>query len=259
MTDLSKAERRWLDRPDDEGRRRRTSAAALIRTATDRHRQAAGEVGQALLNATCTVPPQQRGGRTAPGGGLVDVADRTLAQIEATVGAVDRALTRLGHLLDRCPACPTSGRDEVPPGCNSIAVDTLADLTGRSWPEVADHCTGVSPTSPAAVEAAVRKAVEAHQAGAKDLHDQWTAAWRGGSESRTLDDWAHAANRLSLSLAALADSLGQWRSGVLVRTCACADPACCPGGCRAAAPPRGEGATCGRCRNRQYQKRRASA
>lgn len=243
MADLSKAELRWLERADDDTGRRPPSASRLIRKATERHQTAAVQVAAALVSATCTVPPQQRGGRTAPGGGRgSDVSDRVLAQIEATVREVDRGLSRLGHLLDHCLACASGPPDPHDPGHNDASTVTLAWLTGESWTWIVDYCVGVSATSPKAVEAAATDAARAHAAGAAVLVERWMDARRNGAEPDVLDGMAQQANRLSLQMVGLADSLGQWRPGPLVRRCA-AD-------CGGAAPPVGEGATCQRCRQR---------
>lgn len=248
MTDLSKPERRWLDQPweDDDGRRHKPAGADVrIRKAAERHQTSAAQVAAALISATCTVPPQMRGGRTPGAGRSSDVTDRTLGQIDATITAVDRGLSKLGHLLDRCPACPDSEREEVPPGCNDVSVTTLADLTGESWTWIVDHCVGVSATSPKAVEAAATGVAQAHAASAVLMVQQWRDAWQQGAEADVLERFAHQAHRLSLRVAGLADSLGQWRPGPLVRLCAC--------GCRRPAPPKGEGATRSGCRSRKQR------
>lgn len=198
----------------------RRSASHLVRKATERIQAGAGKAAAALINATVAVPPQQRTTAGARRGS--DVPDPALAQIEATIRAVDHGLSKLGHLLDDCPAC---GDGEQ--GHNDRWAVTLATLTGEWWTWTVDHCVGVSATSPKAVEAAAT-AARAHGRGAELLLERWMQARRDGAEPDWLDSTASAADRLSRQVQGLADSLGQWRPGPIVRRCAC--------GCGAHAP-----------------------
>lgn len=247
MTDLSKAERRWLEADNDRPPPR---PSGVITSACHDIGVNATRTAAALINATCTLPPQRRTNQTP--GRSSDVADRVLSQIESTVDTIDRAMFRFAHLLDNCLIC-----DDEPTGHNDPWTITLATLTGSDWTHLTDHAAAISGTQRHAIATAAQTISEAFRTGSIDLKQHWFDLRRAGAEPDQLRDLAQAAARLSRQLLGLSDSLAQWRPGILVRLCACNDLRCCPEGAKHPAPQKGEGATCQACRTTQSRLNRA--
>lgn len=242
-TILSKAERMWMDRKtaEETGRPRR-SLSGRVHQAVEQYRRHALAVADALHAASVSQPPPKRVSLESRRGS--DPSDPALAQITATHDAIDRGVVWYGHLLDDCLVCD----DLLAVGRHNHGRDTLAKLLDDDWTEIVDHLAGLSATSPFALRTAVSRAALAHDGGAGRFEQWMLQLHREGAEPDVLDNLASRFERLVGQMAALSDSLGQWRPGVLVRRCAA--------NCGGAAPPRGEGATCGRCRNRKYQANR---
>lgn len=241
---LSKAERMWVDhKTAEETGRPRRSLSGRVHRAVEQYRRHAVDVAEALHAASVAEPPPNRSTAGMPRGS--DPSDPALAQITATHDAIDRGAVWYGHLLDDCLVCA----DRLAVGRHNHGQDTLARLLDDDWSEIVDHLSGLSATSPFAFKSAVSRAAVAHDGGAGRFEEWMSQLHREGAEPDVLDNLASRFERLVGQMRALSDSLGQWRPGVLVRRCAA--------GCGGAAPPRGEGATCGRCRNRKYQANKA--
>lgn len=239
---LTKGERLWMTRAaEDAAGRRAPSFTSRVLKARDLYKAQTQTVADALLAATVACPPPKRqtlGQRRGSG-----PSDPALAQITATHDAIDRGLTRFGHLLDDCLLCG----DEATRPHNDTDETTLGRLLDDDWTEIVDHLTGISATSPKAVTAAVTQAREAHQEGAERFVVWFAGLHQGGAESDVLANLATKFERQASRMRGLADSLAQWTPPNARR---------CAAGCGGHAPV-GSGATCGRCRQAKHKAARA--
>lgn len=246
-TTLTKAERTWIERrATEETGRTAPSLSGRQRRACQRIADQAVRIGDALHNASVTHPPPSYGeiGRRGPG-----PSDPSLALITATHDAIDRAVWRWAHMLDDCLLCDQDGHND--------REDTLAGLLDDDWTEIVDHLVGLSTTSPFALRSAISRAVLAYHGAADRLDDWWRQLHADGAEPDVLENLTGRTERLAGRLAGLAGQLAQWIPGPQVRTCKETDCGAAmevrPGG------QRGDGATCGRCRQRKYEQKNRPA
>lgn len=246
---LAKQERLWSERrAEQQSGRRSVSVKSRVHRAVERYKQQAEVVADALLAATVTCPPPKRGSLGQRRG--TDPSDPALAQITATHDAVDRGLTRFGHLLDDCQVC---GPETLKPH-NDDHVDTLARLLDDDWTTIVDDLTGVSSTSPYAVANVVEAARKAHTGGAERFESWFAQLHRDGAEPDVLENLSTRFGRMAGRMQGLADSLGQWVPGTRVRLCK--NPGCSRPAPQLApdATERG-GAQCPRCVDEAYRAR----
>lgn len=215
--ELTKPERMWMLRHDTAtSSRRQPSFTGRVHRAAQTYRQQADAVADALMDATVAAPPPKR--QTLGERRSMDTPDPALAQIVATHDAIDRGLTRFGHLLDNCLLC--GDPDVDPRGHNDADTVTIARLLDDDWTDLVDHLAGISATSPRAVAVAVEQARRAHRGGA-DRFVEWFAVVSPRAESDVLANLATTFERQASRMRGLADSLSQWVPGVRVRRCAC--------------------------------------
>lgn len=241
---LTAAEERALAattrQPDDPPSR---GLPSRMRKATDRWSIEASHVAVGLTAATATIPPPARppSGPRAPG-----ITDPVGAQVHATYDTVTRAANTFAHLTGPCPLDYTRdeyGQTHLCPDGSAVYVAVAVgvafyppDITRRLL-----HSVGTADW-----QAAVHTAASWHTKTAAHLLDAFLDAWRT-AEPSTLEDWTARTEQLARRMAALAGSLSLW-NGRLERRC--------KAGCGGAAPPKGEGATCERCRQRHSRDRR---
>lgn len=235
---LRRCERLWLDNRQPHEASRYSDRSQMIRVARAeaRYNEMLSHAITAMTNATVGSPPQP--GKRAERSGS-DTPDPALAQINATYAALARGLQRLGHLLADCT-------DDAHEHYDYSMGELLANLGVPHDPDALADCSDALQACPvtrtAAVAAALDRAAALHIGAATALGEGWPEARREGAEPDLLEDTASRFERLAGRMAGLADSLGQWRPGPIVRTCRA--------GCGGAAPAKGDGATCERCRQR---------